>query len=454
MAVTAKFVPERIEVLPNAPTAVTLRLYNGDDRVRHVALTVIGDLAGHVTLETLQAQLETNQIVDVTMTIDVPSTLEAGQHAVSVEVSLGTSMVAAMVATEMATDGGENTPSVSDADPAPAPMAVAPMAVEPVATEPATAISTVVESPVVEPTVVVASLAVDVVAHYDYSTELRPSHTHGSSAGRHSLYVANTGNVAIALEVAIDDVTDGATADVGATAISVAPGATAGVVVRIIPNSTYWSGPAQNFDFVVRTTSADGRVDEHIGSYEQRPRVPNWIGPAAAGALAALVIGAVVWFAFLRPWVQDTAEDAANDAIELDRAALQQRIDDLEAATRDAKELPLGAPTNVRLDVAPAAGNVEEVTADVGAGAILSITDVVLENPTGAAGLVTLRRDGEVLLQSELANFRDFDRHFVAPFVFDDRQQIVLSVDCRTPGPGGSDCPVGASLVGFVDNAG
>ena len=31
MAVTAKLVPDRIELLPNTPTTLTLRLYNGDD---------------------------------------------------------------------------------------------------------------------------------------------------------------------------------------------------------------------------------------------------------------------------------------------------------------------------------------------------------------------------------------------------------------------------------------
>ena len=79
------------------------------------------------------------------------------------------------------------------------------------------------------------------------------------------------------------------------------------------------------------------------------------------------------------------------------------------------------------------------------------MTDVVFQNPTGAVGTVSLLRDDEVLLQSELANFRDFDLHLVAPYVFDESTDIVLEVDCRTPGPGETDCPVGASVLGFVD---
>jgi hypothetical protein len=101
--------------------------------------------------------------------------------------------------------------------------------------------------------------------------------------------------------------------------------------------------------------------------------------------------------------------------------------------------------------VAPTGGNSEEDTATIEAGTIVSITDVVFQNPTGAVGTVSLQRGDDVILQSELANFRDFDLHFVAPFQFGDDVEIVLAVECRTPGNDASTCPVAASLVGFVD---
>ena len=132
-------------------------------------------------------------------------------------------------------------------------------------------------------------------------------------------------------------------------------------------------------------------------------------------------------------------------------AALQDRIDELEIAAAEAEELPLGTPTDFRLEVAPTGGNSEQDSAPIEAGTIVSITDVVFQNPTGAVGTVSLRRGDDVLLQSELANFRDFDLHFVAPYQFDDNTEIVLDVECRTPGAGESTCPVAASLIGFVD---
>ena len=65
------------------------------------------------------------------------------------------------------------------------------------------------------------------------------------------------------------------------------------------------------------------------------------------------------------PWVQDTADQAAADAIESDRVALQERIDALEVAAAEAEELPLGTPIDVRLEVAPTGGNTEQDTATV-----------------------------------------------------------------------------------------
>jgi hypothetical protein len=411
MAVTAKFVPDRIDLLPNMPTTSVLRLYNGHQERREVSLTTSGELHDHVRLDTAVVTLEGNQIVDVPATLFAPSTVHAGTYSLTAE------------ATVAAADG-----NVDDAE------------------QPA---------PPIEPEVVVAAATVDIGVHSDYSIALQPLRSRGAGSGRHTIRVANTGNVAISIELSPVESDDArVTVSIEPTSLSVAPGLTGDAKVRVTPTATYWSGPTQDHDVSVNVLSSDGRTDSLTGTYQQQPRVPNWMGPAAAGALAALVLGAVAWFVFARPWVQETADDAAAEAIELDRAALQERIDELEAAAAEAEELPLGTPFDVRLEVTPTGGNSEEDGAAIESGTIVSITDVVFQNPTGAVGTVSLRRGDEILLQSELANFRDFDLHFVAPYQFDDADEIVLAVDCRTPGAGASTCPVAASLVGFVDEAG
>ncbi len=410
MAVTAKLVPDRIVLLPNTPTTLTLRLYNGDDISRDVTLSASGDLIEHVRLDTSAATIDTNQIVDIPVTVLAPSTVHAGTYAISADVAVGADADA-----DADTPAGES-PARSDT--------------------------------------VVASATVEVSAHSDYSIALQPTRSRGARRGRHTIRVSNTGNVTLTIDLSAHQTeSDVVSTTVDASSLEVAPGLADHAAVLVTPATTYWSGPIQEHQFVVRAATADGRTDELVGTYQQRPRLPNWVGPAVAGATAALVLGAVAWFALLRPWVQDTADEAAADAIESDRAALQDRIDELEIAAAEAEELPLGTPTDFRLEVAPTGANSEQDSAPIEAGTIVSITDVVFQNPTGAVGTVSLRRGDDVLLQSELANFRDFDLHFVAPYQFDDDTEIVLDVECRTPGAGESTCPVAASLIGFVDEA-
>ena len=83
---------------------------------------------------------------------------------------------------------------------------------------------------------------------------------------------------------------------------------------------------------------------------------------------------------------------------------------------------------------------------------MLSITDIIFQNPTGAVGTVELLRDDDVLQGSNMANFRDLDFHLVAPYRVDSRSEISLRVTCDTPGPGTDSCQVAATILGFVDD--
>ena len=385
MPVTAKFVPGSIELVPGIPTSLTLRLYNNESESQLVHLAPSGDLSEHLTLAVDTAALEPNQTVDVAATIEIGPAFEAGERTPGVSLTW---------------TGGEAT----------------------------------------------ASLPAVVAAITDHTIGLRPARSHGSRGARHVVEVVNSGNLPVTVDVSPDAPDSEVTLDIEPTVV-VTPGATGRVTLRVTPETTYWNGPDREHSFVVHARSSDGTITELAGTYEQRPRIRRWLGPAAAGAVAALVIGTLAWFALAKPWIEDTAQDA----VDRDRTALQERIAELEAAAADAKELPLGSPTDVRLTVAPSGGDTESDSYTVESGMQLSVTDVVFQNPTGAVGTVSLLRDDEILLQSELANFRDFDLHLVAPFVFTDSTEVVLEVDCGTSGPGATDCPVAATLLGFVD---
>ncbi len=226
MPVTAKFIPESIELVPGAPTTLTLRLHNNDEAPQVVNLQPSGDLAEFVALDVTTAAIESNQIFDIAVSIEVGADAAAG---------------ARQPAVEFTAECGSGT----------------------------------------------ATVAAEVMARSDHSVELSPLRSHGSTAGRHTVRVVNSGNVAVTVELATEPLDEEITLDVEPTFV-VTPGATAQVALRVTPATTYWSGPVQEHAFVVRSTSSDGSTGEFAGTYEQRPRVAGWVGPAAAGAGAAL----------------------------------------------------------------------------------------------------------------------------------------------------------------------
>ena len=79
-------------------------------------------------------------------------------------------------------------------------------------------------------------------------------------------------------------------------------------------------------------------------------------------------------------------------------------------------------------------------------GKTLVITDILLQNPRGDAGLLQLRRGDTVLLEVGLANFRDLDYHLVEPWTFAPGQSLVLAVSCQDPAT--DNCRPAASFSG------
>jgi hypothetical protein len=74
------------------------------------------------------------------------------------------------------------------------------------------------------------------------------------------------------------------------------------------------------------------------------------------------------------------------------------------------------------------------VTFAVPAKKMLSVTDIVLENPLGDTGLLQIRQGGTSIFVFGLANFRSIDYHFVQPLVFTHSAPLVLAVECQNTG--------------------
>jgi hypothetical protein len=71
-------------------------------------------------------------------------------------------------------------------------------------------------------------------------------------------------------------------------------------------------------------------------------------------------------------------------------------------------------------------------------GETLEITDVLVQNSAGNSGTISLERNGTVLMQWALANFRDLDYHWIVPTLFEGGSTVEMVVsgcpNACTPG--------------------
>jgi len=389
MTISTSLEPAITTSMPGIAVPLALRLHNAELTAQVITVNPTGPLAAYTAIEPSSFELAPDESVDVSYLVTLPLSLAPGRYTSVISVLAG------------------------------------------------------------EVEVATAEAAVEVAAVAAHAALIGPARSKSSSNGRHRITIQNRGNLAV--DVTVVAMTDDPTIELQPemSHLSVEAGTSTFVDITAVPNEKFWNGPPVEHGFMIATIGSDGQSFDLHGIFEQRPRLRPWWGPALAGAAVALLIGTILWFAVLAPYVRSTAEDANAE----DRAALDAKIAELEASAAEAEELPLGEPADLRLAVDAAEGESSTDTFRVPAGTVWSATDIIFQNPTGAAGQVTLMRDDDILLDEELANFRDLDFHLVAPLVFEGGSNITMSVTCDAPGPNQSLCAVGTTLAGFTDQA-
>jgi hypothetical protein len=192
--------------------------------------------------------------------------------------------------------------------------------------------------------------------------------------------------------------------------------------------------------------------------------------------LAMLLSG--LWVAVLRPAVESSAREAASQegakALEVaeESAAAQQAAAAAQQAAVDALAEqvaagqvpppapaptptpgvggvpidPLGDPLSKRLAVTDTD---QSPDARLSSEQVVSVTDVLLQNPAGDTGQIRVTRDGTTLYTARLENFRDLDLHLVAPFEFAPGERFGIEVACENPPELGA-CSPGVTVSGFA----
>ena len=195
------------------------------------------------------------------------------------------------------------------------------------------------------------------------------------------------------------------------------------------------------------------------GSFLQEALLPKWLLPALL-ALAAL---ALIWFFLLKPAVQTTARDAVAQPVAQANQHAAQAQKSADAASKDAsaaaaaagKPPPttatptttqkkatsggassaanaLGSPVEGRLAVQCPPTCSSSVKA--ASKQTLSVTDLILQNPEGDSGTLTIAVNGKTALVSRLDNFRDLDYHFIAPLTLSPGDSMTITVQCQNKG--------------------
>lgn len=316
----------------------------------------------------------------------------------------------------------------------------------------------------------------------DLFAELVPRTASGRRAGRFQLALDNRGNTHVQARVEATDPDDQLAFVATPSSLGAAPGTAAFARVEAKPRNTFLRGPSVTRPFqVVVMPEDEAELVIADGTLLHEALIPRWLPRLVAGVVGALVGLAVLWLAFLKPSVKSTAREAAVEAI---AAPLAQTSKDIAGlAEKIGVEAPppvtVGAPTTTTVPTttttappapAPAPGTGDpvdgrlEVTASnqtvdftVPSGRVMSLTDLVLQNPAGDSGELRVQRGNSTLLVLRLDNFRDLDYHFVTPVTFGPGQVLRLRVTCANqappPAPNRPPCTPAIYYNGFTRDA-
>lgn len=269
-------------------------------------------------------------------------------------------------------------------------------------------------------------------AFAETTAELIPRNSRGSRSGIHEVAVDNRGNAAMQATLTAADQDKLLDFKFNPAVLAVPAGAAAFAKLRVRPRQTFWRGQPKSRAFQVRI-QPDGQQPVSLdGTLVQGPLLASWMVPVALGAIALLIAAALLWNFALKPGFQSLARDAV---ISPSPVAAVSGGGGNGGGGGHSPSPTATAPTgsssggiDFAQRLAPAAGGSYKSPANT----TLYITDLVFNNPASENGPVSLTRDGAVLLQENLSNFRDLDYHFVTPIQVNPNQTVALSGSCSS----------------------
>jgi hypothetical protein len=315
----------------------------------------------------------------------------------------------------------------------------------------------------------------DVATFRNRDAQLLPRTSRGRFRGRHRLAVDNKGNSAATATFEAEDAENFLDVRFRPRKLVVEPGTAAFTKVRVRPRRLFLLGPPRAAPFKISVTFTsdaaddapvpDGQIPPVDGLYMQRGVVPPLLLP-----LGVLVAAAVILWAIFRPQAQGTAAqldpaqqaaatqaiaNKANDIAAQSNALTRRAIKTAHADAVQARKQAAQAAAATRKQSAHAASTarkdagkalqaatpsftgtpyaqrvVQPFTAQPFPAHAFYVTDVVLGNPGGGKGTVTLTLGGAPVLVEPLTGVNAAAVKLSTPLLVQRDQTLAVHTSC------------------------
>lgn len=316
-------------------------------------------------------------------------------------------------------------------------------------------------------TAVVSETTVRIEPFGQLRAELAPRRRRAWRSARYRVELHNEGNTPVAVALTTGQAEEQLRFGFPAAPTVIEPGAQADVGLRARVRKLIWFGKPVERPFHLTATPATEQPIENDpplpveldGELVQLPLLPRWL----LAVLAALLALLLAWFALARPLVRSAARQAADDRTK--EIAQTSPLPSNGPGPGAPSGKPqggggssgntgggngqgpgggTGGDTGGGIGPGQQASNTVEVRTGRGArrtgiyrvpeGKIFRITDILVANPQGDEGLITITFGDRTITTIALETFRNQDYHWVTPIDVPENATVTAAVTCGNPG--------------------
>ena len=247
------------------------------------------------------------------------------------------------------------------------------------------------------------------------------------------MMLENRGNTPASCRLRVIDPSGRVEGEFDPPAAGVEPGASTLIRLKLRAKGLQWERRARTLPFRIDADQTGSPTATTEATFVQVPMVPERVVGRLIAAAGVLALIALCWVAVVRPAIRDAAEDAVGDLQPASASTISTGITnpgDTVAPTLAPID-DKGQPTLIPFAPLAAQGETIEQRYAVPAGQVLHLTDLIVQNPNGDQGSLTIQRNEVVLFTYRLDNiFSDVFVPLVTPIEFLTGQDLIIIVTC------------------------